>query len=79
MQELIDTFRSLYADLTTNAPTASAEALAVPNPHERARPAFPTAGDFAAFLLTGHLAYHLGQLSMWRAAAAATDARLRPA
>jgi hypothetical protein len=79
MQELRDTFRSVYGDLTTAAPTASPEALAAPNPYERARPAFPTAGDFAAYLLTGHLAYHLGQLSMWRSAAASTDARLRSA
>jgi hypothetical protein len=79
MQDLIDTFRSLYEDLTTNAPNASPEALAAPNPYERARLAFPTAGDFAAYLLTGHLSYHLGQLSMWRAAAATTDSRLRPA
>ncbi len=77
MREMIDTFRSLYRDLIANAPGAAPEVLAAPNSYERARPAFPTAGDFATFLMTGHLAYHLGQLSMWRAAAARTDARLR--
>ena len=77
MQELVDTFRSVYRDLTTAASTASPETLAAPNPYERARPAFPTAGDFATYLLTGHFAYHLGQLSMWRSAAASTDSRLR--
>ena len=79
MQDLIDTFRSCYRDLITKAPAASSDVLTAPNSYERARPAFPTAGDFATFLMTGHLAYHLGQLSMWRAAAAATDARLRSA
>jgi hypothetical protein len=79
MRELIDTFRSVYGDLIANGPTASPEALESTNPYEHARQTFPTAGDFAAYLLTGHLAYHLGQLSMWRAAAAATDPRLRSA
>jgi hypothetical protein len=79
MQELIDTFRAIYEDLVTNAPAASPEALAAPNPFEAARQAFPTAGSFAVYLLTGHLGYHLGQLSIWRAAAATTDARLRSA
>lgn len=79
MRELIVTFREVYADLVANAPTASPEALAAPNPFDPARPAFPTAGSFAAYILTGHLGYHLGQLSMWRAAAATIDLRLRPA
>ncbi len=78
MRELIDTFRTVYEDLVANAPTASAEALAAPNPFEPARPAFPTVGSFAAYIMTGHLGYHLGQLSIWRAAAAPTDDRLRP-
>ena len=39
------------------------------NPFAPARTAFPTAGDFVAYLLTGHLAYHLGQLVAWRATA----------
>jgi hypothetical protein len=79
MQEMIAVFRSLYSDLAANAPTVSPEVLAAPNPYERARPAFPTSGDFAVYLLTGHLAYHLGQLSMWRAAAANSNAELRGA
>jgi hypothetical protein len=78
MQALIETVRSIYSDLAANASAASAEALAKPNPFEPARGAFPTAGDFVRYLLTGHLAYHLGQLSLWRAAAATQDPRLRP-
>jgi len=79
MQELLGTFRAVYGDLMANAATASPERLAEPNPFEPARPAFPTGGDFAVYLLTGHLGYHLGQLSIWRTAAATTDPRLRPA
>ena len=59
-------------ELAADGPKASAELLSVPNPHESARGAFPTSGDFAAYLLTGHMSYHLGQLSGWRAAARAS-------
>lgn len=69
MKELLAAFRSIYGGLAANGPNASAELLAAPNPYETARGAFPTAGDFAAYLLTGHMSYHLGQLSGWRAAA----------
>ena len=71
MPELVGTFRSVYGDLIANAPNVPAETLSAENPLERARARFPTAGEFAEYLLTGHLGYHLGQLSMWRAAAAA--------
>jgi hypothetical protein len=79
MKALIDTFRAVYSDLAANAPTASPEVLELANPFEPARAAFPTAGAFATYLLTGHLGYHLGQLSLWRAAAAGSDPRLRGA
>lgn len=79
MRELLEAFRAIYRDLMANAANATPEGLAMPNPFEPARPAFPTAGDFAVYLLTGHLGYHLGQLSIWRAAAATTDPRLRSA
>ena len=69
MSELCDTLRTVYADLCDAAPRASPETLAAPNPYDPARPQFPTAGRFVAYLLTGHLAYHLGQLVAWRAAA----------
>ena len=69
MKDILAAFRSIYGGLAANAPNASAEVLAAANPYESARGAFPTAGDFAAYLLTGHMGYHLGQLSGWRAAA----------
>lgn len=77
MSALIESFRAVYTDLAANAPGASADVLALPNPFEPARGAFPTAGAFVEYLLTGHLGYHLGQLSIWRAAAAATHPELR--
>ena len=77
MADLVRLFRSVYADFVANAPRAAPEALAAPNPYEPARGAFPTAGSFVEYMLTGHLAYHLGQLSVWRTARAAVEPRLR--
>jgi hypothetical protein len=77
MEALLETFRAVYRDFVANAPLATAETLGAPNPYEPARAGFPTAGAFAAYLLTGHLAYHLGQLSLWRTAAAVADPTLR--
>ncbi len=77
MAALIETFRAVYRDLAARAPGASPDVLGTPNPFEAARPAFPTGGSFVAYLLTGHLGYHLGQLSAWRSTSAATDPRLR--
>ena len=39
------------------------------NPFAPVRDGFPTAGEFLAYLMTGHFAYHLGQLVAWRGAA----------
>jgi len=47
----------------------TAAGSATPTLQAPARPDFPTAGDFVAYLLSSHLAYHLGQLVAWRAAA----------
>jgi len=77
MADLVRTFRAVYADLVAHAPQAAPEALAAPNPYEPARGAFPTAGSFVEYMLTGHLAYHLGQLSVWRSARASGEPRLR--
>ena len=79
MQDLVSAFHAVYRDLIAGAPVASGETLAAPNPYEPARGAFPTAGSFVIYILTGHLGYHLGQLSIWRAAAADADASLRGA
>jgi hypothetical protein len=69
MAELCSAFRAVYADLCESAVGAEPPALAVENPYEPGRDAFPTAGDFVAYLLASHLAYHLGQLVAWRGAA----------
>jgi hypothetical protein len=69
MPELIAAFRAVYTDLCTTLPAAAPSALAAPNAYTPSLKDFPTAGDFVTYLMTGHLGYHLGQLSAWRAAA----------
>jgi hypothetical protein len=68
MTTLVEVFRSVHADLLRTARDADPSMLAAAHPFGPARPQFPTAGDFIAYLLASHLAYHLGQLVAWRAA-----------
>ena len=69
MATLVAMMRSVYEDLCEAALAADAQTLAGPNTFEPARAAYPTARDFVQYMITGHLAYHLGQLVAWRAAA----------
>jgi len=69
LAELRATLKSVYVDLYENGPNGPAAQLGLPNPYTPAIEAFPTAGDFASYLMTGHLAHHLGQLTAWRVAA----------
>ena len=48
--------------------TADPAFLAQPHPNEKRRGHFPTVGDFAIFLVTGHEMDHLGQIAAWRRA-----------
>ena len=66
---LRENFRAVYTDLCVAAVEADPSLLAAVNPYEPARNPFYTAGEFVAYMLSGHLAYHVGQLSAWRAAA----------
>lgn len=68
MSELVARFRDVYSDLPDAYASASPESLLGENPFAPGRGAFPTPGHFAAYLMTGHLGYHLGQLYGWRAA-----------
>jgi hypothetical protein len=69
MDQLRATVKEVYKDFFASGPGASAEVLGLPNPYTPALGAFATAGEFAAYLMTGHLAHHLGQLGSWHAAA----------
>lgn len=69
MEQLAAALRDVYADLCDAAARAEPAALDAENPYAPARARFPTAGAFAAYMMTGHFAYHLGQLVAWRGAA----------
>jgi DinB family protein len=69
MEELRATFERVYVDLVSLAPNLPDGLLNSVNPLEYTRERFPTTGQFIAYIMTGHLGYHLGQLSGWRAAA----------
>lgn len=64
--ELLSVFRQGHEDLTAAAAGATAEQLAAPNPNARMKEALPTIQDFLGFVMTAHIAMHLGQLSTWR-------------
>jgi hypothetical protein len=81
MASLRDALCAVYRDLIDAAPTVDPAVLAVQNPYAPAQGGFPTAGEFVGYLLTGHFAYHLGQLMLWRVASGVAPAanRERPA
>src|SRR5579862_8713882 len=68
MAELRRVFDEVYRDLAAAAPSVSREVMDSANPFEFARGRFPTLGAFMCYIITGHLGYHLGQLSEWRSA-----------
>jgi hypothetical protein len=69
MTDLCDKLQSVFSDLGDLAAASDPSQLAGPCPHEAARAFYPTAGDFVAYLMSSHFAYHLGQLVTWCAAA----------
>jgi hypothetical protein len=64
--ELLETVEQKYAKARQKAAAATPELLSQPNANARLKETLPTSKDLVAFLLTGHLAGHLGQLSAWR-------------
>jgi hypothetical protein len=59
LEERFETARSLAA-------AAPPEKVALPNPIARLKDNLPSVRDAVAFLMSGHFAVHLGQLSTWR-------------
>jgi hypothetical protein len=64
--ELVRAVEESYERLREGAAVATGEQLSRPNAHARTREALPTSREVVAFLMTGHLGVHLGQLSSWR-------------
>jgi len=66
LDEMRRVFLETHARARELASTADPERMLRPNPNARMRERLPTIGGMCAFLMTGHLAFHLGQLSAWR-------------
>jgi hypothetical protein len=64
--ELLRAVEQSYQQLRQKAAAASPEQLSRPTTNPRAKETLPTMREMVAFLLTGHMGVHLGQLSSWR-------------
>ncbi len=64
--DLLQAVEDYFRRARSLAASASVEQLSEPSSHPRMKEALPTIQDGIAFLLTGHLGVHLGQLSAWR-------------
>jgi hypothetical protein len=64
--ELLRAVEQGFERLRQSAAAATPAHLGQPMTHPRMKDALPTVQDGVAFLLTGHLGVHLGQLSAWR-------------
>jgi hypothetical protein len=64
--ELLHGVEQSFERLRQRIAQATPEQLAKPTTNPRMKEALPTIQDVVAFLLTGHLGTHLGQLSSWR-------------
>jgi hypothetical protein len=69
MAALVTKAREVYVDLQDAALAVDVSALVLENPFTPGRAAFPTSGEFLRYMMTGHFAYHCGQLVTWRSAA----------
>ena len=65
-EELLRAVEDGFERLRRQAAAATPEQLAQPSTSPSTKEALPTIQDGVAFLLTGHLGVHLGQLSAWR-------------
>ncbi len=65
-EELLNWFNGQYETLQKLSLAATEERLNAPNIHPRLKTLMPTNREVITFLLSSHLAIHLGQLSMWR-------------
>jgi hypothetical protein len=55
-----------YQQVRQRAASAGPEQLSRPTTSPRVKEALPTLNEMVAFLLSGHMGVHLGQLSSWR-------------
>jgi hypothetical protein len=65
-EELLNQLMERFELARQLAVSPDPEAMSRPNPRPHMVKRLPTVADLVSFLLTGHLALHLGQLSVWR-------------
>jgi len=65
--EILGVLEAQHARVAQALSTVDPAVLTAPA-HEKRRAHFPTAGDFAIFLMTAHEMDHLGQIAAWRRA-----------
>ena len=65
-EELLQVLEERFEQARQLTRAVRPERVALPNPNTRLKARLPTVRDAVAFLLTGHLGVHLGQLSAWR-------------
>lgn len=63
---ILANFNSGYEIIVEALSRASTARFDETNPYEDAIERFPTIGAFVSFLVSGHMAMHLGQISSWR-------------
>jgi hypothetical protein len=64
--ELLKALDDGYEQLRQRASSATPEQLSKATTNPVAKETLPTLREFIAFLMTGHVGVHLGQLSSWR-------------
>ena len=64
--DLLPAVEQGYQQLRQKAATANPEQLSRPTTNPVTKQTLPTLKDMVAFLLSGHMGVHLGQLSSWR-------------
>jgi hypothetical protein len=64
--ELLQAVEQAYERVRQEVSAATPEQLSEPTSHPRMKDLLPTTKDRIAFMLTGHVGTHLGQLSSWR-------------
>ena len=66
MHEIIERYRSRHEVLLGVVAENEDSVLQQTHPHEGMRDRFHTLGSMLAFMLSGHMMMHLGQISTWR-------------
>ncbi|HLJ92153.1 MAG TPA: DinB family protein [Gemmataceae bacterium] len=65
-EELLHVVEEGYRQAREKAASASPEQLSQPTTNPRVKEILPTSREMVAFILTGHMGVHLGQVSSWR-------------